>query len=475
MTFKEIEKNDLDFKQTIEEHLSQNDTSLRVSTNTSEGIVVSNIKFDVIPSISFDNTKSCNYKITDSKSQEIQSNTIKRIKFQNCEFNTEPIITNENVFLIEFDNCIFNSIDDISTILLGTTHDNKQVYFYNCKFDKFQLGDIRAIMFNSNIKLCRFFLYGGEIDKFIIENIEIASKFYINKQYDDNNRLCKINTLNISNSIFKENFKLHNCEVEEVIIKDVDFEKNADFYMSKFVSGAKNEDFDEATEINFHALNFKSLALFGDVYFYKKFNLRYVTLEGYSHFRNAIFNEGLDLDYTNIQNEMNFFGAEGLSSKLSKQNTSQETYRIIKHNFMKLNNVIEANKYHSLELNTHRRNIKFLDVLLECKLPIQNTLDWLVSIFHLLSSNYSKNWLFALGWIVIVSTMTNLFLGHEIFIQEKINWECIFKYINILTSVDDFKNELTDEKYYAVMAFNKVSLGYLYYQFLTSIRRNTKN
>lgn len=475
MTFEEIEKNDLDFKQTIEEHLSQNDTSLRVSTNTSEGIVVSNIKFDVIPSISFDNTKSCNYKITDSKSQEIQSNTIKRIKFQNCEFNTEPIITNENVFLIEFDNCIFNSIDDISINLLGTTHDNKQVYFYDCKFDKFQLGDIRAIMFNSNIKLCRFFLYGGEIDEFIIENIEMASKFYINKQYDDNDRLCKINTLNISNSIFKENFKLHNCEVEEVIIKDVDFEKNADFYMSKFVSGAKNEDFDEATEINFHALNFKSLALFGDVHFYKKFHLRYVTLEGYSHFRNAIFDEGLDLDYTNIQNEMNFFGAEGLSSKLSKQNTSQETYRIIKHNFMKLNNVIEANKYHSLELNTHRKNIRFIDVLLDCKLPIQNSLDWVVSAFHLLSSNYSKNWLFTLVWIISISIITNLFLEYELLIQEKINWETLFRYINILTSIDDFKNAATNEKSYVAMTLNKVSLGYLYYQFLTAIRRNTKN
>lgn len=475
MTFEEIEKNDLNFKQTIEKHLLENDTSLRVGINTSEGIVISNIKFDVIHSVSFDNTKSCNYKITDSKSQEIQPDTIKRIKFQNCEFDAELIITNQNIFLIEFDNCTLNSIDNISTNLLGATHENKQVYFYNCKFDKFQLGDIRAIMFNSNIKLCRFFLYGGKVDEFIIENIEIASKFYINKQYDDNDRLCKINKLDISNSIFKENFKLHNCEIEEVTIKDVDFDKNADFYMSKFVSGAKDEDSNKATEINFHALNFKSLALFGDVHFYKKFHLRYVTLEGYSHFRNAIFDEGLDLDYTNIQNEMNFFGAEGLSSKLSKQNTSQETYRIIKHNFMKLNNVIEANKYHSLELSTHRKNIKFIDVLLNCKLPIQNSLDWIVSVFHLLSSNYSKNWLFTLGWIISISIFTNLFLGYEIFTQEYINLESIFKYINILTNIDDFKNVATNEKSYVAMTLNKVSLGYLYYQFLTAIRRNTKS
>ena len=370
--------------------------------------------------------------------------------------------------MIEFDNCTFNYVDNIKESLLNPTHDNKQVYFYDCKFDKFQLGDIRAITFNSDVHLCRFFLYGGEIDEFTIENTEIASKLYINKQYDDNDRTCKITKLYMSNSIFKENFKLHNCEVESVIIKDVDFNKNADFYMSKFFSGAKNEDCDEETEINFHALNFKGLALFGEVHYYKKFHLRYVTLEGYSHFRNAVFDEGLDLDYTNIQNEMNFFGSNGLSSPLSKQNTSQETYRIIKHNFRKLNNIIEANQYNSLELSKHRKNIKINDVLLDCKLPIQNTLDWLVSIFHLISSNYSKNWLLTLGWIIFISILTNLSLGHEI------NWEYIVKYTNILTIIDDFKNCATLEKSYIIMTFNKISLGYLYYQFIISIRRNTK-
>ena len=142
---------------------------------------------------------------------------------------------------------------------------------------------------------------------------------------------------------------------------------------------------------------------------------------------------------------------------------------------MKLNNVIEANKYHSLELSTHRKNIKFIDVLLDFKLPIQNSLDWIVSVFHLLSSNYSKNWLLTLGWIVSISIFTNIFLGHEVYIQESINWEAVFKYINILTGIDDFKNTLTCEKSYVAMTLNKVSLGYLYYQFLTSMRRNTRS
>lgn len=455
----------------INTHLQNNNDNLKVATNTSEGIVVSNIKFDTTP-ISFDNTKNCTYKIIDTKSQQIQPNTIKRIKFENCEFDIEPIVTNEDIFLIEFHNCVFNGADNIQKNLLSPTHENKQVYFYDCKFDKFQLGDIRAIMYNNNVKLCKFFLYGGEIDDLTIENIEIASKFYINKQYDDNDRLCKIKKLNIYNSIFKENFKLHNCEVEEVLIKDVDFEKNADFYKSNFFSGAKNEDNPESTEIHFHALNFKSLALFGDVHFYKKFHLRYVTLEGYSHFRNAIFDEGLDLDYTNIQNEMNFFGAKNLESKKSRENTSQETYRIIKHNFMKLNNVIEANKYNSLELTTQRKVIWSSN-----NISIQLLLDGIVSFFHWLTSLHSTNWLITIFWIFIVSLFTNFYFNNIqiLNIQTTWNWECIFKYINILTSIDDFKDLASGNKSYIVLTLNKVALGYLYYQFLTAIRRNTKS
>ena len=101
-----MESNDFDFKQTIEEHLSQNNFNLKVRTNTSEGIVISDIWFDETISLSLDNTKTCNYKIIDAQSQKIEPDTIKRIKFQNCEFNNEPIITSDNVFLIEFDNSI---------------------------------------------------------------------------------------------------------------------------------------------------------------------------------------------------------------------------------------------------------------------------------------------------------------------------------------------------------------------------------
>ncbi len=337
------------------------------------------------------------------------------------------------------------------------------IVFKNCKFTNFTVNE-QIIQDNIFIE---FDINDEEVKNLQINFMRISSskfygKFYINKQYNGYKEIFNIAKLIIEDSNFYDNFKLHKCKVNDIIIKDCDFERNADFFKSQFLSGEKKDN--QSTGIYLHALNFKGLALFGDVHFYKKFHLRYVTIEGYSHFRNAIFNEGLDLDYANIQNEMNFFGAKGLDSKISRKYTSQETYRIIKHNFKKLNNTIEANKYHSLELGTHRKNI----VIFDYKNSLQNILDWFVSTAHLISSNYSKNWLIALFWIIIVSISTNLYLGHNLYFNEKLNFECIFKYINILTTKDDFDNS------YIAMTLNKVLLGYLYYQFLTAVRRNTK-
>ncbi len=207
-------------------------------------------------------------------------------------------------------------------------------------------------------------------------------------------------------------------------------------------------------------MNFRGLALFGDTRYDQKFSLEYVTIEGYSHFRNATFVEGLNLDYANIQNEMNFFGSKKLDTKKSKNATSQETYRIIKNNFEKLKNTIEANKYHALELSKHRHEI--YNEMLTGNLSIQLFLSGIVSFFHWISSNYSQNWLLTLFWIFMVSILTNLQLGHELSV------ECIFRYVNILSSIDDF-----DDSYFA-MTLNKVPLGYLYYQFLTAVRRDTR-
>lgn len=369
-------------------------------------------------------------------------------------------------------------------------YDKIEIVFKNCKFTD--------ITINEEIILDDIFLENDIEDKNLDINFirvtasEFNEKFYINKQYDGNDKELHIKKLIIENTTFKHNFKLHHCITDEILLKDTDFEKNADFYLSHFESGIK-ENINIQAPIEFKALNFNGLALFGDTKFHKKFYLKYVTLEGYSHFRNAEFNEGLNLDYANIQNEMNFFGSKGLKSDISKNNTSQETYRIIKHQFEKLGNKIEANKYHALELEQKRKKLE------------EEKGDWkerLVFMFHDLSSKHSTNWFRALLWIVFIGSITVLlnqsfwfillppiiyFLSTKcndiisfklsvqilsfaivIGVYPNIYMDDIFKFISILTKEDDFCYN------YFLMTFNKVSLGYLYYQFLMSVRKDTR-
>jgi len=343
------------------------------------------------------------------------------------------------------------------------------IHFKNCKFKKLDCSNI------SEENHLEINIAGGSIDELRAINSVFIDKFYINKQYGENNKVIEIRKLIISDCIFNENFKLHNSKVNIFSIEDTDFEKHADFFKSSFQMGSLSENIDERiseNDIGFKAINFRGLALFGDMRFGKKLIFKYVTFESYSHFRKSKLEKGLDLDYSNIQNEMNFFDVQGLATKTAKENTTQETYRIIKHNFEKIGNKIEANKYLALELEQKK-------ITLETKKP-REWLDYLVFKAHWISSEFGTNWLKPMLFIFLTSLMTVGFIHFSLLIDLacspmsfKLNYISkaineFFQYMYILNGNNMFaENSKT-------LLFNKALLGYFYYQFLVSIRKNTK-
>lgn len=375
--------------------------------------------------------------------------------------NSNNISYDEKTKILKFINVEFQNIL-FKGSLLELSNDvniqaNKYIVFKNCKFEKIEFNnfdvpignfpasevdfkdDIRGIEFNWDKET-------NQSMELIIEDSKFYGKFYINKQDDNKTIPMKIYKLEINKANFEQNFKLHHCIVDEIIIKDVDFQKNADFYKSKFAKGMRTND------IYFKSINFKSLALFGDTEFFKKLIFKYVTFEGHNHFKSAKLHKGLDLEYTNIQKEMNFYGIEIKDTST----TSQETYRIIKHQFEKLGNRIESNKYHSLELKKRRNNLRFY------------SLDYIVLLFHWISSNHSKNWLFALFWIFVVGIATTGSLAVDGFGYCSNNFIDVLKHMSILNIDECLKNNTV------IFLLNKVSLGYLYYQFLTAVRKDTR-
>ena len=405
--------------------------------------------------------------ITQINSIQIDDSTIIKIVFKNCKFVHEFIIVNNSVFTIECNDCEFISSNNFAHSLLRyNDSNNKRVIFNRCDFKYFNIGDRYDIQNNLEAKICRFYLYGGTIENMTIQNIKLDSKLYFNRQDGDveNELSTKITTLIIQNTIFKENFKLHHCNIEKVTIKNTDFVKQADFYKSSF---------DNNTDIDFKALNFLGLTIFGHCRFTEKLIFTNVTFGNFVHFRNAIFNKGLDIDNVNIQKEINFLGVTGLDNVENQDNTSQETYRIIKYNFQKIGNQIEANKYHFLELNAHRqvtwkklkKNFSFHVFYYETQELIKLLSEIVPSFIHWISSKYAQSWLLPVFWIMVVGWLSNCMISDA---KDLFNFTEIFKYVSII----NFDQKLKDSS--VIFLFNKISLGYLYYQFVSALRKNTK-
>ena len=96
--------------------------------------------------------------------------------------------------------------------------------------------------------------------------------------------------------------------------------------------------------------------------------------------------------------------------------------------------------------------------------------NYLILFFHWISSNHSKNWVLPILWILAIGFLTYLTLDY--FVDAR--YDCtnnlidVFKYISIINYDDCIK------KNPIIFILNKVLLGYFYYQFITSIRKETR-
>ncbi|QPH84294.1 hypothetical protein CVT06_03985 [Campylobacter concisus] len=313
--------------------------------------------------------------------------------------------------------------------------------FNNCTFENLSLL--------SNVKTLHIDLNFNDIKLLQFAITKIANNG-VNKISIGN---TNIGQATIIDNIFKSDFIIYSSQIDSIEVRDVDFEALAEFRTVVF----KNK-------FDFEEISYKGLVLFDKCLFNTKAEFKYITFEKFTSFRGSVFNNGLNLDFTSCDNEINFFGISGLDKTESKKHTSQETYRIIKNNFEKIGNKIEANKYHSLELESKRRDLE--------KNKWVNMGDYIVFKLHHISSNHSTNWVLALLWIILVGFLTTIFLhlnaAKELFINPFKAFDYLFKYIYIGNMDDELKHNSL------VFLFNKVSLGYLYYQFLTAVRKDTR-
>ena len=335
----------------------------------------------------------------------------------------------------------------------------------------------------------------------IFENCIFENEIQLNKIYK--NRIsflaCTINNLNCKDIIFEQKVKILNCTINgKANFYNTKFKELADLYRTKF------------NEVVFEKTDFENISVFSEAEFNKGLDFKYTKFLDKSIFRDTVIKGKLNLRDTIFADEANFLDITSEKRKKNErkefygepkviQVSNRETARIIKNFYDSSNNIIEANKFYALEMK--EREYELGDGIK----GIKTVLEYMVFQFHGISSNHSQDWILPLLWIFnisfIYSIFTNTSCSHDnviasivesmILFSILINLKTLqkislitsalilkfFTYINldiIAKNINPFSIMTSQDPVTFDLLFFKAIMAYLIYQFIISVRQNTR-
>lgn len=287
----------------------------------------------------------------------------------------------------------------------------------------------------------------------------------------------EIESLEIKNTTFSGNVDLGRSSVEKFELISSNFSKNCNFYDTKFI---KTNDF-KFTTFN-QSVNF-SKAKFNNINFSDTNFLSFVDFSEISNIENK------QIECEKIEN--------------------RKTARVLKSKLDEANNIIESNYFYSIEMKKREEELE-KDIK-----NGKNFFEWLVFKIHGISSNHSQDWLLPIFWILnitfslfiteksiklfgfnliaFIPLISMIILGITIaiinyhtrrtillFILSFINFG-IFKIISEKHSLDCVSDKINpfsimtelSKLDFSTMIY-KITIAYLIYQLIISIRQNTR-
>jgi uncharacterized protein YjbI with pentapeptide repeats len=449
---------------------------------------------------------------------------LQKIEFINCIFETKGIVLESKK--IFFNDCKFSKQHTINCYDLL---DNKDTLYSNCTFngtvfikdeiniplfkDCSFVDSIQAnkITFNKPIFLNTKNMKSRRVNQILLTDCIFKSNFIIeNSDRKTDKSFFHINRLDLTNSVFKTDsnekvkVKIQFCEIEEAIFYNTSFYDLADFYQTKF------------HKVNFERADFFSISVFSETEFMCDVNFNYVKFFGKAIFRDAVITGILNLRDTIFDDEANFLDISGHNRKNEKGEfvgepsnikvENRETARIIKNFYDNSNNIIEANRFYKLEMLEREKELD--------KDMKKSIFEWLVFKIHGLASNHSQDWLLPIFWIISLTFLTSFikiiddsfsqnfekivlsFIAISIIFFININVSntkklyyliCSFVYYFIcgvftkdfsLTIFSNLINPFSimtgkEELNFGILLY-KITIAYLIYQLIISIRQNTR-
>lgn len=264
-----------------------------------------------------------------------------------------------------------------------------------------------------------------------------------------------IKSLYFTDSIFYSKVEIKKCTITDCNFESTRFKDFCDFEESIF------------NTIEFKNTIFEKLVTFQKTKFTENVDFYYVTFKTHSIFKNTIFQKTVNFENTLFEVDGSFYGISSKEDKIEDIIVSnRETARIIKNSFEQQNNIIEANRFYALEMKKREKELEIL----------KNPLEWIVFKLHGISSNHSQSWLFPLFWIMIVSYLYILF-STKFNLIESFLYNLMIKK-DLLNEISDLINPFSimtskDPITFGLLIF-KIIIAYLIYQFIVSVRQNTR-
>lgn len=420
-----------------------------------------------------------------------------RLRFNKCVFKNEwkHIICEKIVYSsCDFDKFIYSNIAKEKDVSKDST-------LFNCTFNSI---DCEGIIFEKPFiqivdeKKCKHI---GDIK---LVRCEFKDDFIL-KVTDNSDRdklvEIKFNSIDFTDSTFHKKFKMQYCNVEnKSIFYNTKFKDLSDFYRTKFseviFERADFEDFVDfasttfENKVSFEDTTFEAGAAFVKCNFNKETVFTYTSFEDKTFFNEAKFLNEINLETATFYKDVDFL-------KIKTEVANRETARKIKDSFEKQNNIIEANTFYALEMKEREKELT-KDIK-----SGKNIVDWLIFKAHAISSNHSQDSVLPILWILnialfysmCVSTfyhnnalafISALFMISFLFSKTTLlkimllaNFLIFYflSYINLdyLTDKINPFSIMTskDTMTFGLLLF-KITIAYLIYQFIVSVRQNTR-
>ena len=308
------------------------------------------------------------------------------------------------------------------------------------------------------------------------------------------------------------------------------FEQGANFWGSQFSGDVYFLFAKFFGDAYFKKVTFRS-ATFSEVTFSKKVNFSKAKFSEEVYFLEATFSGDATFNYSQFLGPANFLGAHtNYASSVSYRFTEfhrivnftginineldlygalmnayaqfkdarikkadRETLRIIKHEFLKINNRIEALEYHKREMKEYWRELDWKQKLPKWKrkensrkkrIPIRNRYKFkkiifigkikrkqipekFILIFNNISTSYGTNWL--QGAAVTLGIGTLFYFLYLLCNCEGFSWEHLFRFYNPAHSYDNFTYTLGVA--YVIDGIGRILVAFGYYQTIQAFRK----